>query len=197
MKPGRNDPCPCGSGKKYEHCCLPQDETVAADELTWRRVRRAIEPLSRELLTKAARRFGAAELDDAWAEFNLFEVEQPFDEDSPLVTLSLSWFLHDRTPGPNDTQLPPAVFDSTVAQAYVKRAGGRLDPIGRRYVDVESCCAVPFSFHEVIDCRPGQGMRLRDVLLGTEIDVIETTGSRTLRVGDIVFAKVVPIEASH
>ncbi|MFQ5428915.1 MAG: SEC-C metal-binding domain-containing protein [Phycisphaerae bacterium] len=21
-EPGRNDPCPCGSGKKYKHCCL-------------------------------------------------------------------------------------------------------------------------------------------------------------------------------
>ncbi len=21
MKPGRNDPCPCGSGRKYKHCC--------------------------------------------------------------------------------------------------------------------------------------------------------------------------------
>ncbi|MGE9896430.1 SEC-C metal-binding domain-containing protein, partial [Anaerovoracaceae bacterium SGI.195] len=20
-KPGRNDPCPCGSGKKYKKCC--------------------------------------------------------------------------------------------------------------------------------------------------------------------------------
>lgn len=20
-KPGRNDPCPCGSGRKYKHCC--------------------------------------------------------------------------------------------------------------------------------------------------------------------------------
>ncbi|MDR2482352.1 MAG: SEC-C domain-containing protein, partial [Treponema sp.] len=20
-KTGRNDPCPCGSGKKYKHCC--------------------------------------------------------------------------------------------------------------------------------------------------------------------------------
>ncbi|MFZ2525458.1 MAG: SEC-C metal-binding domain-containing protein, partial [Candidatus Ferrigenium altingense] len=20
-KPGRNDPCPCGSGKKYKQCC--------------------------------------------------------------------------------------------------------------------------------------------------------------------------------
>lgn len=27
MKPGRNDPCPCGSGKKYKNCCLPGDLT--------------------------------------------------------------------------------------------------------------------------------------------------------------------------
>lgn len=23
---GRNDPCPCGSGKKYKKCCLPRNE---------------------------------------------------------------------------------------------------------------------------------------------------------------------------
>jgi len=31
-KPGRNDPCPCGSGKKYKRCCLPKHEAVAAAE---------------------------------------------------------------------------------------------------------------------------------------------------------------------
>jgi tetratricopeptide (TPR) repeat protein len=25
-KPGRNDPCPCGSGKKYKHCCFAKDQ---------------------------------------------------------------------------------------------------------------------------------------------------------------------------
>ena len=28
-KPGRNAPCPCGSGKKYKKCCLPRDEAKA------------------------------------------------------------------------------------------------------------------------------------------------------------------------
>jgi tetratricopeptide (TPR) repeat protein len=27
-KTGRNDPCPCGSGKKYKHCCLERDRTA-------------------------------------------------------------------------------------------------------------------------------------------------------------------------
>jgi hypothetical protein len=42
-KPGRNDRCPCGSGKKYKKCCLPKDEAKAdvalADE--------AAEPITR------------------------------------------------------------------------------------------------------------------------------------------------------
>jgi hypothetical protein len=25
---GRNDPCPCGSGKKYKKCCLPKEEAA-------------------------------------------------------------------------------------------------------------------------------------------------------------------------
>ena len=28
MKAGRNDPCPCGSGKKYKKCCMEQDLAV-------------------------------------------------------------------------------------------------------------------------------------------------------------------------
>jgi len=29
-RPGRNEPCRCGSGKKYKHCCLAKDEKKAA-----------------------------------------------------------------------------------------------------------------------------------------------------------------------
>jgi len=28
MKPGRNDPCPCGSGEKYKLCCFLQENPV-------------------------------------------------------------------------------------------------------------------------------------------------------------------------
>jgi hypothetical protein len=30
MKAGRNDPCPCGSGKKYKKCCLSKDQDAEA-----------------------------------------------------------------------------------------------------------------------------------------------------------------------
>jgi len=28
--PGRNQPCHCGSGRKYKHCCLEKDQAQAA-----------------------------------------------------------------------------------------------------------------------------------------------------------------------
>ena len=36
MKIGRNDPCPCGSGRKYKKCCLGKPETLnVSDSYTY------------------------------------------------------------------------------------------------------------------------------------------------------------------
>jgi tetratricopeptide (TPR) repeat protein len=32
-KPGRNDPCPCGSGQKYKRCCLPKEQAAESAAL--------------------------------------------------------------------------------------------------------------------------------------------------------------------
>lgn len=32
VRAGRNDPCPCGSGKKYKKCCLNKPESLVVDE---------------------------------------------------------------------------------------------------------------------------------------------------------------------
>jgi tetratricopeptide (TPR) repeat protein len=68
--PGRNDPCPCGSGKKYKKCCLPKEEAeqgkVIAKEQAVREQRAAARRLQ-ERQAKAAflERFAAAnEVDD-------------------------------------------------------------------------------------------------------------------------------------
>ena len=33
-KIGRNDPCPCGSGKKYKQCCLAKNQTGVKKKIT-------------------------------------------------------------------------------------------------------------------------------------------------------------------
>jgi tetratricopeptide (TPR) repeat protein len=40
-RPGRNDPCPCGSGKKYKKCCLAKEEAVEREQLAKAEAKRA------------------------------------------------------------------------------------------------------------------------------------------------------------
>ena len=35
LKIGRNDPCPCGSGKKYKKCCMQDIEESHKDSGPW------------------------------------------------------------------------------------------------------------------------------------------------------------------
>lgn len=44
MKAGRNDPCPCGSGRKYKKCCLNKDE--AAEQAPAQQVTKAMQAIA-------------------------------------------------------------------------------------------------------------------------------------------------------
>jgi hypothetical protein len=67
MKIGRNQPCPCGSGKKYKKCCLgkPDDEQAASSERA--QLMASAESATAGLSEDVAG--GSAEEKDRWAEF--------------------------------------------------------------------------------------------------------------------------------
>jgi tetratricopeptide (TPR) repeat protein len=67
-KPGRNDPCHCGSGAKYKKCCLAKDEAAQRERMAEARARREDRAAERrlpvrELKVAIAARL-AAHLDD-------------------------------------------------------------------------------------------------------------------------------------
>src|ERR1700721_3557141 len=74
-KTGRNDPCPCGSGKKHKHCCLTA--APASDDSPWRQQRDASGRLSQEMLDFARQNF-AEDVLDAWLDFNKDKSPRPF-----------------------------------------------------------------------------------------------------------------------
>ena len=69
-KPGRNDPCPCGSGNKYKKCCLAKDEAVEREQLAKADAKRAeraaahTQNLREVKAAIAARLFGAEDADE-------------------------------------------------------------------------------------------------------------------------------------
>lgn len=192
MPPGRNDPCPCGSGKKYKHCCLPKGEV--ADAL-WHRQHRLNQELPTRLLSFVKSAFGAGALEEAWREFTLWDEAAPaFSGDSPHVQVFLPWFLYFWRPDPHDTEslVPGPLRGRSAAEHYLAQSGPRLDAFERRYLD--ACLQSVFSFHEVLACLPGQSLRLRDVLSGAECEVTEKSGSRNTQPGDLIFACVVRLD---
>jgi tetratricopeptide (TPR) repeat protein len=61
-KPGRNDPCPCGSGKKYKRCCLANHEQAERTALAAAAARPS--PQSPGVAADLARRIAIAAPDD-------------------------------------------------------------------------------------------------------------------------------------
>ncbi|HEY5569546.1 MAG TPA: SEC-C metal-binding domain-containing protein [Gammaproteobacteria bacterium] len=195
MKPGRNDACPCGSGKKYKHCCSAAEwqghESPA--EVTWRRVRRATEGFPSRMARFVAEVYGAEAVDEAWAAFTVWEGDE-FDPESPLGAVFLPWMYHCWAPDPLEET---CVADTSLhgrppTSVFLARRGARLDPLHRRYL--EACLGAPFSFHEIRRCDAGHGFRARDVITGEEREVLERSASAMMQAGDILFGQLVPIE---
>jgi hypothetical protein len=192
MKVGRNDPCPCGSGLKYKNCHLrAAGEAQPADQL-WQRLHELSMRLPTDLLRFARSRYGRDLIDEAWREFSLFE-EESFDQESVHLPVFMPWFFYDWEPDPEETFLSPEQLGAfPLASAYLKSRGRNEDPLATRYL--QACLGSAFSFLEVLTVSPGAGFTMRDSLTGLESTVVERTASKTVQVGDILFAKLVSLD---
>ncbi|HHX63643.1 MAG TPA: SEC-C domain-containing protein [Chloroflexi bacterium] len=94
LRARRNDPCPCGSGKKYKNCCMRQDQMSASRELDMTQIEGA---LLNELYRYAQTpRFGR----DMTEAFNFYwggryELEGLFEVDVVDARRTVEWFMHD------------------------------------------------------------------------------------------------------
>ncbi len=63
-KPGRNDPCPCGSGQKYKRCCLAKDQLAQSTALAAAAAARAAEAAQHHHTHEGCDFCGGHHLDD-------------------------------------------------------------------------------------------------------------------------------------
>jgi len=197
MKIGRNDFCPCGSGKKYKHCCMAL-VAPTPEQQVWRRLRDELQGLPKAMLEFTLENYGGEALDEAWQSFYFpaGEEEGRFDPESILTPMFLTWLLHGWEPAPDETGLvDPALSEVRPTVAFLARRGQRLSPLLRDYLG--ACLDSPLCFYEVEQCRPGQGFRLRDVFTGSVREVFEASASRSARNGDMLYAQVVSVAGIH
>ena len=179
-KVGRNDPCPCGSGKKYKRCCLLTRESASASPDDGAANDRGIKPsplhdlderLVARIATYAAGRFGPDWFRSAISHF--------FNQDPGA--LAGPWALHGH-----------AIEGKTVAQWYAEEHGANLTLAESAWLEAQRSSWL--SVWEVQDVDPGRSVTLLDLLTGERRVVQETLASRSLGPRDSVLARVVDCE---
>jgi hypothetical protein len=184
---GRNDPCPCGSGKKYKRCCLAGTWAPPTSfESPWSRQREASDRLTPALLKLAAREFGE-DLPLAWEDFNQDSSPESIEKYPNEEGIFNPYLIFDWDPfGRRGRSGKPRA--GAVLGSYLEKHGSRLSEL--EILILLQAISRPVSFYEVIRCDPGRSVVLRDVLIGEETHVEEHSGSKSMRPGDLAYGQI-------
>jgi hypothetical protein len=178
-KVGRNDPCPCGSGRKYKKCCQAGFDEKDFHYRRWRRVEADLIP---ELLAYGLETLGPEAIEDAWREFHDYAAPGPHDPSAPINMVFMPWFLFNWIP---ETEPHDWTYFSEPTVAGSFHSDHELSEDEDKYL--MSAIQTPYSLCEVVELTPGVGMTLFDLLRRVKYDVIERSASQTLKKGEIIY----------
>jgi hypothetical protein len=184
-KIGRNDPCPCGSGKKYKHCCL-RKETAAKSEFISRD--RAWDTMMDKLLDFSREARFASELESAFDLYwNRSYTLENIEALNPMQIMSfLNWYAHDYRTS-TDSQRIVDVFlaerGSTLSEQELELLEAARDSL--------------FSAYEVTDTEHGKTVRLLDVFQDLAHELQYTSVPEGIAIGQLLLGRLVAIGDSH
>ncbi len=199
-KIGRNDPCPCGSGKKYKHCCgRPAAPAAPASDAHEGAVERAVAWLAQHYRKAFATALDTA-IDDAILDLSDDEAKEEKAREV-LMTLNepvweqiqlnfTEWLLAE-----GDIQVKGK--QQRVAELLVGPDGPLLTAGQRGWL--EQLSTRPLRLYDITEVVPGESITLCDAL-DTELPpllVTEHAGSRSLRVGMQIGARVMQVAGQH
>ena len=163
---GRNEPCWCGSGRKYKKCHLGREQLALGERVNW-------------LYAKAAQ----------YSEFSGWR------ELLAEVGYERYRHTHDLGEALDAAMADPLVIDAVLfeggAFAEFLEVRGSLLPDDERLL-AEQWLLVDRSVFEVERVNPGASITVRDVRNGDVHEVRERTASRQLKAGQLICARVVP-----
>ena len=163
---GRNEPCWCGSGRKYKKCHLGREQLALADRVNW-------------LYEKAAQYVDSDEWRELLAEAGYERYRHTHDLAEALDA------------GMADPLVTDVVLFEGGAFAEFLEVRGSLLPDDERLL-AEQWLLVDRSVFEVETVTPGESVTVRDVRNGDMHAVRERTASRKLKPGQLICARVVP-----
>jgi hypothetical protein len=179
-KPGRNDPCYCGSGKKYKQCHLREDQAV---ERELRAQVDAARFLRLDLPGFAREERFAADFDRALPYYwnNYYDASNAGEMSEFEALRFLDWFVFDYGLG-----------DGTrILEIYQNEVRNDLKSVEKklleRWMDAPPAAAYELQGYD------GQVLHLKFFLNGETIYVFEAGGRGNVEIGEIILARLVPV----
>jgi hypothetical protein len=163
---GRNEPCWCGSGRKYKKCHLGREQLALAERVNW-------------LYAKAIQYVQMTGWRDLQAELAYERYRQTHDIGEALDA------------GIADPLVIDAVLFEGGAFAEFLEVRGSLLPDDERLL-AEQWLLVDRSMFEVEKVNRGESVTVRDLRSGETYEVRERTASRQLKPGQLICTRVAP-----
>ena len=169
MKIGRNEPCPCGSGKKFKKCCgalgaYTRDERAEA----LMRLDHWIESFAGDARDEAHEEF--------WGTHVEYIDSLPEDLEALSDAAEDAWFAFDR--------------DAETGKPAVDRFMSDADLSEGELTFLSACRRSSVRLYTVVGVVPGVSLTLRDAIEGGEITVHERMGSRSIGLYEHLAARV-------
>jgi SEC-C motif/Antitoxin Xre/MbcA/ParS C-terminal toxin-binding domain len=191
-KVGRNDPCPCGSGKKYKQCCLRAEEaqrTRAADDRS-----NAVPRALQWLMSRHGRSVRQALDEGFFGTLDDEQYERLQDEHTEafqgILVNAMEWLL-------SEASLLIRGQAYRVAELLLGRGGPLFSAEQRQWL--ERLTSTRLGLYEVADVVPGESLLLKDILFPQQAPVLvrERTGSRDAVKLDLIAARILPVDEHH
>lgn len=180
-KIGRNDPCPCGSGKKYKKCCLPQTyDPPGREDSTRKKVN--------DDLLRFSKRHYMDEIDSAknqfWGDFDPEFSFSDYELEASHINFH-DWVVFDWK--------PDIEKDKTLIDLYL----GKKKLLAQDDVSMlQKMKQASLTLFEVQDVFLDQGFILKDLLLGGKYDVKEKMATHGLRKWDIFAGRILQTDGN-
>lgn len=182
-KPGRNQPCYCGSGKKYKQCHLKIDQAAEQEQ---RAMAEGVRYVRRDLL-KFARddRFAedfAKALPHYWN--GLYDLENAEEMSQDEALRFFDWFVFDYQPEGDDAK--------RLIEIYAEEERDNLSTPQQAVLDGWKD-AGPAGAYELL-AYEGQNLKLADFVSGEEFDAFEASGRGNVEIGEVILTRLVPVQ---
>lgn len=174
---GRNEPCPCGSGKKYKHCCMPKDRAAQVrqvardreDEQLWLRLLKYVERPTFFVDTQSAfSRFWNAD----------FDVRVARVLDRQAMEAFLEWYVYDY-PTSRDRQ--------RIVELFATEEGPRLSPEQRELLAEHAESYL--SLYGIEEAGADGRLAIGDLVAGGLYEVHDAGLARLAKPGDLLLGR--------